>query len=225
MQKIRVFLLGVFLLAAVPAYAQMSDSAIITYLTEGVAAGKTEAQLGNELLSKGVSIQQIQRLLKTYRSGNVNLSGMPSKISKLDDVGTVSRRSDAPASVDESMDAQPPKADKDQPAERVAGKDSLSRKKSKLYDKEGKKIIYGHNMFNNPRLTFEPNENAATPEDYVLGPEDEVIIDIWGVNEATIRKTITPEGRIILSQVGPVQLSGLTIKQATAKIRRSLSKL
>ena len=52
----------------------------------------------------------------------------------------------------------------------------------------------------------------ATPDSYVLGPGDEIVIEIWGISEARIASVISPEGRINISQVGPVQLSGLTIK-------------
>ena len=64
----------------------------------------------------------------------------------------------------------------------------------------------------------------ATPKNYRLGPGDEVIIDIWGANEATIRQEITPEGNIMVSQIGPVYLNGLTIAEADGKIREVLSR-
>ena len=79
-------------------------------------------------------------------------------------------------------------------------------------------------MINNRALTFEPNENMATPKNYRLGPGDEVIVDIWGTNEATIRQEISPEGNIMVSQIGPVYLNGLTIDEAGDKIRGVLSR-
>jgi len=82
--------------------------------------------------------------------------------------------------------------------------------------------IFGHEIFRDRRINFEPNENVATPQDYKLGPDDEVIIDIWGYNEASIRETITPEGKINIDQIGPVYLSGLTIKEASEKIKKVL---
>ena len=82
--------------------------------------------------------------------------------------------------------------------------------------------IYGHDLFRGRALTFEPNENAATPQDYRLGPGDQVIIDIWGYSEGSYTLTISPEGRVYISQVGPIQLSGLTIAAATEKIRKAL---
>lgn len=79
---------------------------------------------------------------------------------------------------------------------------------------------FGQNIFSGRALTFEPNENLATPENYQLGPGDEVIIDIWGANEDHIRQKISPEGNIMVEQLGPIYLSGLTIKAANDKILR-----
>ena len=84
------------------------------------------------------------------------------------------------------------------------------------------KEIFGHNLFNGVNLTFEPNENVATPEDYKLGPGDEVVIEVWGLNEDMSRQVISPEGRISISMVGPVYLNGLTIKEAEKKITAAL---
>ena len=72
--------------------------------------------------------------------------------------------------------------------------------------------VYGVDLFRSRELTFEPNENLATPEDYRLGPGDEVIIDVWGNNEAQFRQSISPEGSIFVEQIGPIYLNGLTIK-------------
>ena len=86
----------------------------------------------------------------------------------------------------------------------------------------GREEIFGHNLFSGVNLTFEPNENVATPEDYKLGPGDEVVIEVWGLNEDMSTQTVSPEGRINISMVGPVYLSGLTIKEAEKKISAAL---
>ncbi len=85
--------------------------------------------------------------------------------------------------------------------------------------------IYGHNIFTNNNLTFEPNSNLATPENYTLGPGDEVIIDIWGANENSIRQVISPDGSIQISGLGPVHLNGMTIKEANRYLQKELSKI
>ena len=83
--------------------------------------------------------------------------------------------------------------------------------------------IFGHDLFRSRRLTFEPNLKIATPNNYVLGPGDEVIIDIWGDAQVALSQTISSEGRISINGVGPVFLSGLTIEEASARLRRSLA--
>ncbi len=83
--------------------------------------------------------------------------------------------------------------------------------------------IFGHSLFRSSRLTFEPNLKIATPKNYVLGAGDEVIIDIWGDAQMAMSQTISSEGRISISGVGPVFLSGLTIEEATVRLRRSLA--
>ncbi|MDE5840206.1 MAG: SLBB domain-containing protein, partial [Muribaculaceae bacterium] len=84
---------------------------------------------------------------------------------------------------------------------------------------EVKKNIYGHDLFNTQTLTFEPNSNLATPQNYRLGPGDEVIIDIWGVSEDNIRQQISPDGNIIISQLGPVYLNGMTVAEANKHLK------
>ncbi|MBR5043646.1 MAG: SLBB domain-containing protein [Bacteroidales bacterium] len=246
-------MLALLTLGAQYAFAQMSDDQIISYIASGVAAGKTERQIGTELMAKGVTTSQLQRLLKAYKSGSLSASEVPSTSSSKLDVNRGGRKplsledSDSDMSGLKSKDATPGVKDK-KPVknktkkttktkggttglnagdETLAGTDEEDEEEEEdpLYDEDGFKRIWGHDIFSTKTLSFEPNQNMATPEDYVLGPGDEIIIDIWGLNEATIKQIISPEGRIIVSQVGPIQLGGLTIKEAKGKIKSSLSKI
>ncbi len=217
----------------------MSDDQIVTYIAEGIASGKTERQIGTELMAKGVTTSQLQRLLKAYKSGKMDTSDVPSA-TKLDGKRTSRKpvvlededgdaqgtKETAKLGGDKKSGTSKGKMDK-QVSATAEGDDSEEEQEEvdPLYDEDGLKRIYGHDIFASKALSFEPNQNAATPEDYVLGPGDEVIIDIWGLNEATIKQEISPEGRIIISQAGPIQLSGLTIKEATGKIKTALSKI
>ena len=87
----------------------------------------------------------------------------------------------------------------------------------------GTSRIFGHDLFTNSKLTFEPNLSIATPDNYVLGPGDEVIVDVWGDAQSTANFTISPDGRINIPNVGPVTLSGLSISEATRRVRNSLA--
>jgi protein involved in polysaccharide export with SLBB domain len=86
-------------------------------------------------------------------------------------------------------------------------------------------MIFGHDVFSGKELTFEPSLNIATPENYLLGAGDEVIIDIWGDSEQTIREDISPDGVIVIPQLGPVTLGGLTVGSADARLKRALREI
>lgn len=85
--------------------------------------------------------------------------------------------------------------------------------------------VFGREIFNNRLLTFEPNLNIATPDNYVLGPGDEVIIDIWGDSKQTLRQSIAPDGTIIDPQIGPITLNGLTIQEANSRLKNAYSRI
>ena len=195
-EKVRLFLL-VFLLAAPfgTAYCQMSDEAVVKYALEGRQSGKSDQQIGKELLARGVTPEQVERLKQKYGDSRTS-----SETAAADQV-ILGQRRERPRSSSDTLAVEiPPVPD---PAER--GADS--------------RAVFGRNVFRSRALTFDPNENQATPENYRLGPGDEVIIDIWGENERSLREEISPEGNIMVEQVGPVYLNGLTIKEANAKLR------
>ena len=85
--------------------------------------------------------------------------------------------------------------------------------------------VYGRNIFRDRGLNFSPSENLATPRNYRLGPGDEVIIDIFGQNQTTLRSTISPEGSINADILGPVYLSGMTVEEANSYLKKRLAKI
>ncbi len=95
------------------------------------------------------------------------------------------------------------------------------RREEELIPQEDR--IFGQDFFSTHNLTFEPNMNMPTPANYILGPGDEVIIDIWGNSELNVRYTIAPDGHITVPGLGRIQLSGMRVDQATAHIRNAFS--
>lgn len=176
------------------AQAQMSDQQVVDYVKNGISAGKDKNQIGRELVVRGVTQSQLERLKVQYEEGKAGHAGVS-------DVIAGSRQRKSPAD-----DAVPGVAD------------SLSAAPAAVAGRNPSRPVFGRNVFNRTNLTFEPNENVATPEHYKLGPGDEVIIDIWGANETNIRQQISPEGNIMVSQIGPLYLNGLTIREANEKV-------
>lgn len=202
----RLFLLALALAAyASPCLAQMSDDAVIKYVQEGKSQGKSEQQIGEELLARGVSAEQVERLKSRYED----------------------KQGSEPQVADQGVAEQRRERRQSSSDEPTAG--SLDVVASEITDptkgSESPREVFGHDIFRSQVLTFEPNENQATPEDYQLGPGDEIIIDIWGENERNLRKEISPEGSVILEQVGPLYLNGLTIKEAEMRLREAFRRI
>ena len=87
---------------------------------------------------------------------------------------------------------------------------------------KGRKKVFGRDIFNNKNLSFEPNMNIATPQNYVLGPGDAVFVDVYGASQKSVQSTVSPDGYLNIEGFGPVQVSGLTVSQANARLRSTL---
>lgn len=201
LMKIKPFLFTLLMFAgALSASAAMTDDEVIRYVKTQMALGKTEQQIGRELVAKGVTPEQVKRLKSQYDAGTLDTGDQP--VTATEGRSTVRKTTGETSVVFEDV-IQNPEANASAPDEAIK--------------------IYGHNVFNSRNLTFEPNENVATPQDYRLGPGDEVVIDIWGVSEDHLRNTISPEGSIMIAQLGPIYLNGMTIGQANDHIRSAFA--
>ncbi len=85
--------------------------------------------------------------------------------------------------------------------------------------------VYGTDFFNQLDIKFEPNFSVATPKGYVLGPGDEVIVLLTGLNESTVRSKISPEGNLQIPYAGIMYVNGFTIEQATSLIKTKMIKV
>ncbi len=117
--------------------------------------------------------------------------------------------------------------DKDKPSSKYSSNERRS------YDKEGSTVpvqkvksdmtIFGSELFDQSSLVFEPNLRIPTPSGYILGPDDELIINVFGLSEKTYNVAVNEEGNIYIPQVGPLFVNGLNIEQASAKIKAKFS--
>lgn len=231
----KVFLL-VFLLQglAVSLWAQMTDEQVIVWVQNAQKQGMGQQEMVLKLMQRGVTQQQLMRLKETYtkqKSGeytpNETDDRMRTPLEKPEKNTEWSRDNmqvkKKPQGTEETR--EPLNADITLLKEYTLF-DSLSDGIMRYQETEKKENeVFGRNIFNNELLTFEPNINIATPANYVLGPGDEVIVDIWGDSEQTIRQRISPDGTITIAKLGPVFLNGLTIREANSRLKATFSKI
>jgi protein involved in polysaccharide export with SLBB domain len=84
---------------------------------------------------------------------------------------------------------------------------------------------YGFDYFSNPYPILQPNVKVATPQNYVLGTGDVLSISITGANVKELNAGISPEGKIQMEYVGYLSISGLTLEEATRKIKSTLTRI
>ena len=194
----------------------MSDEQVVEFIKKEQAAGKSQSAIVSRLMSKGVTTQQLQRIRKKadveYRlSGNMSQSNM------VQDEAMTRMRSTETGN-NHMTRQQQQNAMSAELAYFVASPDSIDG--GMINENQ----VFGRNIFNNELLTFEPNQNMATPANYRLGAGDRVIIDVWGASQETFEGVISPDGYLVVEGVGPIKLAGQSVSQATATVRNRLGR-
>jgi len=218
-KALTIFLFFVATLLTTVSYAQtnyadvkvdeLSDAQIKQLMQRAEAIGYNDAQLEQMAAAQGMKADEIEKLRirveKVRKQGSSSTSGSPGEASN------------------------------EQISERVyidAGQTDPTNKKvennsqeSALKDAFGNLIpkVFGAELFKNSNITFEPNLRMATPKSYVIGPDDELLIDLSGDNEASYKLKVSPEGIIRLQYVGNLAVGGLSIEQATSKITSKMA--
>lgn len=198
--KLKALSLVIFMACSPLLMAQsgMTDQQVLEYAKDGVKQGKDQRTIATELARRGVTREQAERVKKLYEQQTGTAAGDMTGTAKAEARLREQTQEDNSTLLDEQPQAQ-----------EVAQQDA----------------VFGRNIFNTRNLTFEPNVNIATPPNYRLGPGDEVVIDIWGASQNTIRQQISPDGTINLEQLGPVFLSGMSIERAQQYLTGELRKI
>ena len=214
MRRLIALFFSIFILVGGVMAQQMSDDQVVQYVKEAQRTGKSQKQMTTELLRRGVTKERVARIQKKYAEHSTAADGVENKPSQLRE--RTSLMTDGKAIRGTSYEE----------AELEEQKEIIDLKRdAKATPEAPGSNIFGHSLFSNRNLSFEPSANLATPVNYRLGPGDEVIIDIWGASENTIRQTISPEGTILVRGLGPVHLSGMTVKEANSFLQREFSKI
>lgn len=231
-KRITLMLL-VLLTCAASALAQsMTDDQVIRYVQQEQAAGKNQQTIVQQLLRKGVTPDQLRRIRRKLEAEQKQLGASDLTGSSNTPSGQNRVRTNVQEQLQQRngymVQSRAEQTRRLTRQERLDGLndeigfmdiDSLVYYQNLLKDENA---VFGRDIFYNPYLTFEPNQNMATPANYRLGAGDNVIIDVWGASQETFICVISPDGYAVVEGVGPIKLGGLSVQQATQTVQTRL---
>lgn len=181
---------------------ELSDDQVRAFMRQAESSGMGDAQLEQIAQARGMRPEEIQKLRQ--------------RVNKI-------KEQDKSKSGTENPNSRSPNGrELNYPQDTIAPqKDPENEADKALLELRSK--IFGADLFRNSNLTFEPNLNMATPRNYVIGPNDELLIDIYGNSEASYNLKVSPEGNINVEYVGVIAVGGLTIEAATSRIRSRMT--
>ena len=227
----------------VAAQSSMTDNQVMQFVVKEHEAGTSNAQIVTKLMQRGVDITQIRRVRNKYERemkqqgslGSVNEGKTGTRMrennGKTREEYQEAAQNYSNYQIKDGNTTYPRTYDKtnveytdmENELGEIVPMDSTELLKKLLEERKAKKNkVFGRDIFNNKMLSFEPNMNIATPQNYRLGPGDAVIIDIYGASQKTVEATVSPDGEVTIEGFGPVQVSGLTVAQANARLRSTL---
>lgn len=250
MKRLIVFVMFLSLISTgIMAQSSMTDSQVADFVQKEAAKGTSQSQIVTRLMQNGVDISQIRRVRKMYDRQKQNLGlGSDEQADRTSsrlrtDNG---KKTEEEAEADKKATAAMNRKRAATTSQRVQGNTTwekeydendqdfiqmqnelspLTKQKEEKDDekKEDKgRKVFGRDIFNNKDLTFEPAMNIATPQSYVLGPGDAVSVDVYGASQKTFDCTVSPDGQIVIEGFGPIQVGGLSVAAAKARIRSTL---
>ncbi len=250
MKKIIVFIMFFSMIFTnVMAQSSMTDSQVAEFVQKEAAKGTPQSQIVTRLMQNGVDISQIRRVKKMYERQKQNL-GLGSTDQTTQPTSRLrtnnGKKNEEEAEADKKATATINRKRAASTTQRIQGNTTwkqeydendqdflqmqnellpLTKQKEEKDNEEkedsGKKV-FGRDIFNNKNLTFEPAMNIATPQSYMLGPGDVVAVDVYGASQKTFNCTVSPDGQIVIEGFGPIQVGGLSIASAKARIRSTL---
>jgi len=214
----------------------MTDDQLIRYVLQEKEKGTDQQTIVRNVMQRGVTVEQLRRVRKKVEAeqkqlGAVDLTGSTQQ-------QTNSRlRTRKQVSQDERQKQQGHmiRSQREEDEWRYLPREQrlqMIESESEYFDLDSldyyssqipkEQQVFGRNIFNQKNLSFEPNMNMATPANYRLGAGDAVIIDVWGASQETFTGTISPDGTITIQGVGPVKLAGLSVSEATNRLKSRL---
>ena len=202
----------------------MSDQQVLDLIASQMKEGKSEAQIVTTLVQRGVKMEQIRRLRKQY---NEQIYNHGSTVAADSAMRIAAKQIEGDSYRTTSQELTTAKRGTTGEVYANASEDvadtelEVKAMQETAPNIQGKRV-FGRDIFSQANPSFQPNINMPIPDTYVLGPGDQVVVDIYGASQETLVHTISPEGTITVGGYGPIYLSGLTVAGAQAKLRSTL---
>ena len=250
MKRKLLILIAAFLTYQSPMSAQsMTDSQLINYVKTEMEKGTPQQTIIQNLIKRGVTTTQLQRVRRKVEAeqkqlGATDLTGKQEV--ERQRTGSNDKKETTKSKTDKKQSLRQQQTLGSVPVKRTAADERrmTAEERQRLMASEGQFLgfeeeeeydedlwnipreeqVFGRNIFNQKNLSFEPNQNMATPSNYRLGAGDKVIIDVWGASQETFESTISPDGTVTITGVGPIKLAGLSVSEATARLRSHLGR-
>ncbi|MBE6265359.1 MAG: capsule biosynthesis protein [Prevotella ruminicola] len=223
MKKILLSMLCLF--ASVAMWSQsISDQELVKYALELRKSGVSNADMVKQLMERGATVEQLQRLRQQY-SKQITERGLDNAVDN--SIDNAKERMRVNNEVKSDKTGRTGKADQaglttQQLTTQQSGDMPLFPDIDEQDLKSKGKKVFGRDIFNSKNLSFEPQMNIATPQNYVLGPGDQLIIDIYGASQESSSLTVSPDGDVTVPDFGPIHVSGLSVASAQKRIRSKL---
>ena len=222
----RILLLMFCLMTFTASWSQsMTDQELVKYAIEQKKAGASETDIAKQLMQRGATVDQIQRIRQQYAK-QINQSGMAGSVDNA--IGEANRmrvnnekKNDNAIVVKRQGDKPIVKQINNKQLAMTLDDTDEDDADAMIEEPKGKKV-FGRDIFNNKNLSFEPQMNIATPQNYVLGPGDQLVIDIYGATQESNTLTVSPDGDVTVPDFGPIHVSGLSVAAAQRRIRGKL---
>ena len=205
MRKLLILFLCSFALVSGSFAQKLSDQQVIQMAVKEKQAGASETEIATRLMQKGATMDQLQRIRSQYAQ-QITKRGLDDTVDNA--IGNAQARMRTNNEPNDN-------------AITASGGAEAPRYVPEAMSPSGKRV-FGRDIFNNKSLTFEPQMNIATPQNYVLGPGDQLIIDVYGDTQKSEQLTVSPDGDVTVPEYGPIHVAGLSVASAQKRVRSRL---
>ncbi len=187
--KLTAIAIAFFISMVAMAQTVMTDAQILEYLTTESQKGTSQQKMAAELVRRGVTPAQLQRVRQKALQSKNELKKATQQ------VATAENRT----------------AEIGMNQEEIESGDA-----TEVIDmtEEEQRSVFGRNIFNSKNLTFQPASNIATSANHVIGTGDMVTINIWGASQLSIEAEVSADGYVVVEGIGPIKLAGLRVTEA-----------